>query len=153
MRKSCFCAALLPALALAQMPVTIRVNTSEIVAPFKAIHTYFGYDEPNYTYMKNGRKLVGELAELSGSAVYIRTHFMLASGDGTKMGILREAVATHAESWLAHVAVCRSNADRLYDLEQIDAHRLGEARPLLDKSDVHSAIRVFEHLGGLGGRR
>jgi len=73
----------LTAVALAQTPVTIRVNTSEIVAPFKPIYTYFGYDEPNYTYTKNGRKLVGELADLSGSPVYIRTHFMLASGDGT----------------------------------------------------------------------
>src|SRR5260370_951305 len=83
MRKYILFVSLLPVLALAQTPVTIRVNTSEIVAPFKPIYTYFGYDEPNYTYMKNGRKLVGELAELSGSPVYIRTHFMLASGDGT----------------------------------------------------------------------
>ena len=48
------------------------------VAPFKPIYAYFGYDEPNYTYMKNGRKLVGELARLSAVPVYIRTHFMLA---------------------------------------------------------------------------
>src|ERR1051326_8262871 len=82
MPKFILCIALLPALAGAQA-VTIRVNTQEIVAPFKPIYGYFGYDEPNYTYTKNGRKLVGELAALSASQVYIRTHFMLASGDGT----------------------------------------------------------------------
>ena len=68
---------------LAQNPVTIRVNAARTVGPFKPIYAFFGYDEPNYTYMKNGRKLVGELAAMSGAPVYIRTHFMLATGDGT----------------------------------------------------------------------
>jgi xylan 1,4-beta-xylosidase len=69
--------------ALAQGPVNIRVNAGESIGPFKPIYGYFGYDEPNYTYTKNGRKLVGELAALSAVPVYIRTHFMLATGDGT----------------------------------------------------------------------
>ena len=75
---------LLPAVAFAQTPVTIRVNASEIVAPFKPIYGLLGYDEPNYTYTPNGRKLIGELAALSPRfTVYIRTHFLLATGDGT----------------------------------------------------------------------
>src|SRR5882757_6683908 len=68
---------------LAQNTVTIRVNAAETTGAFKPIYAYFGYDEPNYTYAPNGRKLVGELAALSSSRVYIRTHFMLATGDGT----------------------------------------------------------------------
>src|SRR5258708_33627421 len=68
---------------LAQDTVTIRVNAAEKTGPFKPIYRYFGYDEPNYTYMKDGRKLVGELAALSPGQVYIRTHFILATGDGT----------------------------------------------------------------------
>src|SRR5712691_6228650 len=68
---------------LAQDTVTIRVNAAETAGPFKPIYAYFGYDEPNYTYMKNGRKLVGELAALSSVPAYIRTHFMLTTGDGT----------------------------------------------------------------------
>ncbi|MGI8988069.1 MAG: GH39 family glycosyl hydrolase [Bryobacteraceae bacterium] len=68
---------------LDQNTVTIRVNAAETIGPFKPIYGYFGYDEPNYTYTKNGRKLIGELASLSGVPVYIRTHFMLATGDGT----------------------------------------------------------------------
>ena len=63
--------------------VTIHVNAAESVGPFKPIYGYFGYDEPNYTYTKNGRKLVGELAAAASSPVFIRTHFMLATGDGT----------------------------------------------------------------------
>jgi xylan 1,4-beta-xylosidase len=68
---------------LAQNTVTIRVNAAETAGAFKPIYGYFGYDEPNYTYAPNGRKLVGELAALSSVPVYIRTHFMLATGDGT----------------------------------------------------------------------
>jgi xylan 1,4-beta-xylosidase len=67
----------------AQETVTIRVNAAAHLAPFKPIYGYFGYDEPNFTYTKNGTKLVGELAALSNTPVYIRTHFMLATGDGT----------------------------------------------------------------------
>jgi xylan 1,4-beta-xylosidase len=68
--------------ASAQDAVTIRVHAAEKIRPFKPIYSYFGYDEPNLTYAKNGRKLVGELAALSSSPVFIRTHFMLATGDG-----------------------------------------------------------------------
>jgi xylan 1,4-beta-xylosidase len=81
MTKFVFC--WLAAAALrAQAPITIQVNAAETAGPWKPITGYFGYDEPNYTYMKNGRKLVGELAALSARPVYIRTHFLLATGDG-----------------------------------------------------------------------
>src|ERR1700685_1607442 len=69
--------------ALAQNTVSIHVNAAETIGPFNPIYGYFGYDEPNYTYTNNGRKLIGELADLSSGPVYIRTHFMLATGDGT----------------------------------------------------------------------
>jgi xylan 1,4-beta-xylosidase len=68
---------------LAQAPVTIRVDAAATLGPLKPIYAYFGYDEPNYTYTKDGRKLVRELAAMSAAPVYIRTHFMLATGDGT----------------------------------------------------------------------
>jgi xylan 1,4-beta-xylosidase len=67
----------------AENPVTIRVNAAQTIGHYKPIYGYFGYDEPNYTYMANGRRLVRELARLSRQPVYIRTHFMLATGDGT----------------------------------------------------------------------
>ena len=67
----------------AQDPVTIRVDLSKPVGPFKPIHPFFGYDEPNFTYTPNGRKLLGELGSTTGGPVYVRTHFMLATGEGT----------------------------------------------------------------------
>ena len=47
------------------------------------IWRFFGYDEPNYTYMKDGQKLLSELAALSPVPVYVRTHNLLTTGDGT----------------------------------------------------------------------
>lgn len=73
----------LPAGVLAQERVSVRVNAAERTAPFRPIYAYFGYDEPNYTYAKNGSKLIHELAMLTDVPVNVRTHFLLATGDGT----------------------------------------------------------------------
>ncbi|MGA2185606.1 MAG: beta-xylosidase [Bryobacteraceae bacterium] len=67
--------------AVAQEPVSIRVDASAVVGPWRPVWSYFGYDEPNYTTAKNGRKLVGELGKLG--RVHIRAHNLLTSGDGT----------------------------------------------------------------------
>ncbi len=47
------------------------------------VWNYFGYDEPNYTYAPNGRKLLGELAALSPAPVYVRVHNLFTTGDGS----------------------------------------------------------------------
>ncbi len=70
-------------LAFAQGPVSIQVNAAESLGPFQPVTGYFGYDEPNYTYTRNGEKLVRELAASQSTPVYFRTHFMLTTGDGT----------------------------------------------------------------------
>jgi xylan 1,4-beta-xylosidase len=63
--------------------VTIRVDAATRQGPMKPVWAFFGYDEPNYTYMKDGRKLLSELAELSPVPVYVRTHNLLTTGDGS----------------------------------------------------------------------
>jgi xylan 1,4-beta-xylosidase len=67
----------------ASEPVRIRVDASKTKGPMRPIWRFFGYDEPNYTYMKDGRKLLSELAALSPEPVYVRAHNLLTSGDGT----------------------------------------------------------------------
>jgi xylan 1,4-beta-xylosidase len=67
----------------AQQKVTIRVDAASDLGPLKPVWSYFGYDEPNYTYMSHGRELISELVALSPTPVYIRTHNLLTSGDGT----------------------------------------------------------------------
>jgi xylan 1,4-beta-xylosidase len=64
-------------------PVQIEVNAAAPLGPLKPIWRYFGADEPNYAYMKDGKKLLGELGELAPQQVYFRAHNLLTTGDGT----------------------------------------------------------------------
>lgn len=61
----------------------IVVDAANTIGDLPPIWRFFGYDEPNYTYMKDGRKLLSQLSALSAETVYIRAHNLLTSGDGT----------------------------------------------------------------------
>jgi xylan 1,4-beta-xylosidase len=63
--------------------VDVRVDISRSQESFRPIWNFFGYDEPNYTYAPNGKKLLGEIATLSPTPAYIRVHNLLTSGDGS----------------------------------------------------------------------
>ncbi|MGZ9271237.1 MAG: GH39 family glycosyl hydrolase [Candidatus Binatia bacterium] len=69
--------------SIESIPTRIRVNAAEKLGELKPIWRFFGADEPNYAYMKDGQKLLRELGELSPKQVYFRTHNLLTSGDGT----------------------------------------------------------------------
>jgi xylan 1,4-beta-xylosidase len=76
---------LLAAMAAGMYPqtsVTVRIDANARLGPLRPIYSFFGYDEPNYTYMKDGRKLLSELAALSPVPVHVRAHNMLTTGDG-----------------------------------------------------------------------
>lgn len=67
-------------------PAVIQVDLSKKTnEPLKPIWAWFGYDEPNYTYMKDGKKLLTEIAQLSPVPVFVRAHNLLTTGDGTAM--------------------------------------------------------------------
>ena len=63
--------------------VEIQVQADKVQEPITPAWNYFGYDEANYTYSANGKKLLRELAALSSAPVYVRVHNLLTSGDGT----------------------------------------------------------------------
>jgi xylan 1,4-beta-xylosidase len=72
--------------ALAQdspQAVHIQVQANQREASLSPVWNYFGYDEPNYTYAPNGKKLLGELSALDASPVYVRVHNLLSTGDGS----------------------------------------------------------------------
>src|SRR3954465_14174568 len=62
---------------------TIKADVKNKKEAMKPIWAFFGYDEPNYTYMKDGRTLLSELAALSPVPDYVRTHNLLQTGDGS----------------------------------------------------------------------
>src|SRR5579859_6144065 len=64
-------------------PVAIRVDAPATRGDLAPIWAWFGNDEPNYVYMRDGQALLGELADLSPAPVHFRAHNLLTSGDGT----------------------------------------------------------------------
>ena len=62
--------------------VNIVVDLKADKGPVKPIWAWFGYDEPNYTYMKDGKKLLTEISQLSKVPVNVRAHSLLVTGDG-----------------------------------------------------------------------
>ena len=62
--------------------VSIDIDFNKQKGPLKPIWAYFGYDEPNYTYMKDGKKLLTEISKLSKVPVNVRAHSLLVTGDG-----------------------------------------------------------------------
>ncbi len=78
------CFASIVTLGFSQESITteISIDASKTAGIYKPIWSYFGYDEANFTTMKDGKKLLTELSQLSPSPVYIRMHNLLTSGDG-----------------------------------------------------------------------
>ncbi len=64
-------------------PVTIHVDASRTQGELRPIWRFFGADEPNYAYMKDGKKLLSELGQIGEPTKYFRAHNLLTSGDGT----------------------------------------------------------------------
>jgi xylan 1,4-beta-xylosidase len=63
--------------------VTISIDARRTTGELRPSWRFFGYDEPNYTYMKDGKSLLEDLSALGPRTVYMRTHNLLTSGDGT----------------------------------------------------------------------
>ena len=63
--------------------VKIRVDAAKTHGELKPIWRFFGADEPNYAYMKDGKVLLSQLGEMRPKEVYFRAHNLLTSGDGT----------------------------------------------------------------------
>ena len=69
-------------LVAAQTPVSLHVDAARPVGEMNPLWAWFGYDEPNYPYMKDGRKLLSEISALSPVPVYVRAHNLMTTGDG-----------------------------------------------------------------------
>jgi xylan 1,4-beta-xylosidase len=63
--------------------VQIRVDAAKSSGPLKQIWRFFGADEPNYAYMKDGQKLIADIGQLAPKRMYFRAHSLLVTGDGT----------------------------------------------------------------------
>lgn len=60
----------------------IQVDLTKKIGEMNPLWTWFGHDEPNYTYMKDGKKLLKALAATSKNPIHMRVHNLLTTGDG-----------------------------------------------------------------------
>jgi xylan 1,4-beta-xylosidase len=66
----------------ASIPVTIHVDASHTLGPWKPAWRFFGYDEADYTFMPAGQRLLSEIGQIDQAQIYIRCHHLLTSGNG-----------------------------------------------------------------------
>lgn len=64
-------------------PVSITVDAGKSQGDLKPIYRFFGADEPNYAYMKDGMKLLGDIGKLGTATPFFRAHSLMVTGDGT----------------------------------------------------------------------
>ncbi len=107
-------------------PVSIQVDLAKPQGPYNPIYSWFGYDESNYTTMKDGKQLLRELHDLSPVPVYIRAHHLLTSGNGV------------AElKWSSsNVFSLDANGNPVYDFtitdQTFDAYQKAGVRPMVE---------------------
>ena len=63
--------------------VTISVDATNAGEPLEKVWAFHGYDEVNYSTTAEGKALLGTLGTLDTTPDYIRTHFLLNTGNGT----------------------------------------------------------------------
>jgi xylan 1,4-beta-xylosidase len=100
--------------------VSITVDMTKGKGPMKYLWAWFGYDEPNYTYMNNGTMLLSELAALSPVPVNVRTHNLMTSGDGTP-ALKWGSTNMYTEDTLGNPVYTWTIVDRIFD-SYIDRH-------------------------------
>ena len=62
------------------LPTKVAVQIDQPVGRLQPIWRFFGADEPNYAYMKDGKRLLGDLGDLRKNQVFFRTHNLLTTG-------------------------------------------------------------------------
>lgn len=98
----------------AAFPVGIRVDAAHLEGEWKPIWRFFGYDEANYTYMRDGRALLSELGRLGAPQVHVRTHHLLTSGDG-KPGLKWSSTNAYTEDAQGRPIYDWALTDRIFD--------------------------------------
>jgi xylan 1,4-beta-xylosidase len=134
----CFLALLLISLGARsqQSPqsVNIQVHLDQPQGTISPIWNYFGYDEPNYTYTPNGKKLLGELAALSSEPAYVRVHNLLTTGDGSS-SLKWGSTNVYSEDAAGKPVYSWTILDQIFD-----SFRSAEIKPLVEIGFMPQAL-------------
>lgn len=121
-------------LCLGQSQVTIKVDLQQRLAPFTPIYSWFGYDESNYTTTEQGQALLHQLHDLSPVPVYIRAHFLLATGDG-KPELKWSSTNVYTEDVNGHPVYHWEILDGIFD-----AYAAAHVRPMVELGFMPEAL-------------
>jgi xylan 1,4-beta-xylosidase len=128
----------------AQTAVQVNVDLAKSVGKFTPIYSWFGYDESGYTTTPNGKALLTQLHDLSPVPVYVRAHFLLATGDG-KPDLKWSSSNVYTED---------ANGNPVYSwtiLDQIfDAYATAHVRPMVELGFMPKALSTHPdpyHIG------
>jgi xylan 1,4-beta-xylosidase len=94
--------------------VVIRVRADQPRGTLRPIWRFFGADEPNYAYMRDGERLLRELGRLGTPQTYFRTHNLLTSGDGTP-ALKWGSTGAYAEDRQGNPVYNWTIVDRIFD--------------------------------------
>jgi xylan 1,4-beta-xylosidase len=94
--------------------VYLNIHLDQPKGELKPIWRFFGYDEANFTYMKDGKKLLSELGKLGKPQVFVRTHHLLTSGDG-KPGLKWSSTNAYTEDVGGNPIYDWTITDRIFD--------------------------------------
>jgi len=93
----------------------INVDFAKEKGSMKPIWAWWGYDEPNYTYMKDGKKLLSEIAELSSTPVYVRAHSLMVTDDGPRAALKWGSTNMYTEDENGNPIYSWTVIDRIFD--------------------------------------
>jgi xylan 1,4-beta-xylosidase len=99
---------------VAPFPVSIKVDAAQPRGEMTPTWRFFGADEANYAYMKDGKKLLAELGQLGGPQVYFRCHHLLTSGDGA-YALKWGSTSAYKEDANGHPVYDWTINDRIFD--------------------------------------
>lgn len=101
----------IPSEGSGQDTVSIDINLNQSMGEMYPMWAYFGYDEPNYTYMPHGKKLLTEISELSEEPVFVRAHNLLNTDEGPRAALKWGSSNAYTED---------ENGNPVYDWEIVD---------------------------------
>lgn len=117
--------------------ISIDVNLNQPVGEMYPMWSYWGYDEPNYTYMKNGRKLIRELDKLSPVPVYYRAHSMLNTDEGPRAALKWGSTNVYTEDGEGNPVYDWTIIDKI-----VDTYIENGGKPMMEIANMPKALSI-----------
>jgi xylan 1,4-beta-xylosidase len=114
--------------------ISIKVQADQSDGPMLPVWNYFGYDELNYTYAPNGKKLLGKLGTLDAAPVYVRVHNLFTTGDGSA-SLKWGSTNVYSEDASGHPIYSWAIVDHIFDTFQVS-----KVKPLVEIGFMPKAL-------------